>query len=307
MLPFAPTFDYDAPTDVDTAVRLLAREGAVALAGGTDLLPSMKHGLFTPRHVVSLARIPELRAVSALPDGGVALGACLTLRDVQRSTLVQTQWPALAAACRTVGTSTIQAMGTLGGNVLLDTRCVYYNQPEGWRQSIGYCLKKSGSVCHVAPKGRGCYAAHSADTVPALWLYDAQVELAGPDGRRTVRVADLYAEDGMQHLKLRRGEVLVALRLPPPSAPVVHRKARTRAAIDYGWLLVAVSRDTSGAYRAVVSAVGSAPVELRADSAEALAEAAFRGVQPLATHLLPAPYRKKMVRVEVRRAAEALA
>jgi 4-hydroxybenzoyl-CoA reductase subunit beta len=306
MLPFAPTFDYEAPSTVEDAVRMLAIDGAVAVAGGTDLLPSMKHGLFVPRRLVSLSRIDELRGVSALPDGGIALGAGLTLREVARHPVVRTSWPALAAACRTVGTSTIQAMGTIGGNLLLDTRCMYYNQPEGWRASIGGCLKKDGSVCHVAPRGRGCYAAHSADTVPVLWLYDALVELAGPDGRRTVRVADLYADDGMRHLKVRRGEVLVAVRLPSPIAPVVHRKARTRAAIDYGWLLVGATRDTSGMYHAVVSAVGSAPVQVSGASPDALAEAAFRAVQPLATHLLPAPYRKKMVRVEVRRAAESL-
>lgn len=306
MLPFAPDFDHAAPDTVEEAVRLLSTEGAMPIAGGTDLLPSMKHGLFQPRLLVSLARIAELRAVQALPDGSVAIGAGLTLREVARNPLVRKSWPALADACRTVGTSTIQAMGTLGGNVLLDTRCLYYNQPEGWRESIGYCLKKDGSMCHVAPKGRGCYAAHSADTVPALWLYGALAELAGPDGRRAVRVQDLYADDGMRHLKLQRGEVLVALRLPPPTAPVVHRKSRTRAAIDYGWLLVAASRDPSGMYQAVVSAVGSAPVEVTGSSAEDLAESAFRAVQPLATHLLPAPYRKKMVRVEVRRAAESL-
>jgi len=307
MLPFAPDFEYVAPTSVDEAVRLLCLEGSMAIAGGTDLLPSMKHGLFSPGRLVSLARIPELHAVSALPDGSVALGAGLSLRDIARNPVVRTAWPALAAACRTIGTSTIQAMGTLGGNVLLDTRCLFYNQPEGWRQSIGYCLKKDGSMCHVAPKGRGCYAAHSADTVPALWLYGAILELAGADGRRAIRIQDLYADDGMRHLRLQRGEVLVAVRLPPPEAPVIHRKARTRAAIDYGWLLVAAARDTSGAYRAVVSSVGSAPVEVAGATPEELADAAFRAVQPLATHLLPAPYRKKMVRVEVRRAAEALA
>ena len=100
-----------------------------------------------------------------------------------RNATVRAHWPALADAAGTIATPTIQAMGTLGGNVMLDTRCMYYNQPAGWRKALGYCLKREGTVCHVAPKGRGCYAAHSADTIPALWLYGASAEFATRQGR----------------------------------------------------------------------------------------------------------------------------
>lgn len=301
MLPF-PSFDYVAPGTVEEALQHLAQPGAVALAGGTDLLPSLKHRLFDPSLLVSLRRLAPLREITHQPDG-TWIGAGVTLAELGGDTHVRARWPALAEACGTVATPTIQAMATLGGNILLDTRCVYYNQPEGWRQAIGGCLKRDGSVCHVAPRGRGCYAAHSADTVPVLWLYEASVEIVGPAGTRHIRVSDLYRGDGIDVTRLRRGELLTRVFLPGDPRPVAWRKGRTRAAIDYGWLLTAVRRDPTG-FTAVVSAVAPTPIEVRGDTVEGLAEAAFTQVQPLATHNQPVPWRKKLVRVEVRRAAD---
>lgn len=302
MLPL-PRFSLAQPTTLADALAAMA-DGAVPLAGGTDLLPSMKHRLFEPARVVSLAGIASLRIVTEI-DGGLVLGSGCTLRQVARDPVVQARFPALAAACRTVATPTIQAMGTLGGQVALDTRCVYYNQPAGWRQSVGGCLKRDGTVCHVAPKGTGCYAAHSADTVPALWLYDAVVAIASVSGAREVALRDLYSDDGRTWLGLRPGELITSIALPAPSSSVIHRKVRTRAAIDYGALLVAVGRSDQG-LRAVVSAVGPRPIEVAAATPEALAEAAHAVVHPLGTHLQPVPWRRALVRIEVLRAANAL-
>jgi 4-hydroxybenzoyl-CoA reductase subunit beta len=300
MLPF-PELDYVAPASLDEALDRYT-PGAILVSGGTDLLPSVKHRLFQPRPLVSLRRVPELQRVEETA-GGLAIGAGLSLRRVAR--LVRDRYPALAAACETVATPTIQSMGTIGGNVMLDTRCVYYNQPEGWRQAIGGCLKAAGTVCHVAPKGRGCYAAQSADTVPALWLYGATLELVSLRGTRHIAIHEMYRDEGRAWHHAAPDEILTRVLLPAAKAPVAHRKGRTREAIDYGWLLVAVAREADR-YRAVVSAVGPTPVEVRGASPAELAENAFRAVQPLATHLQPAPWRKKMVRVEVRRAAESL-
>jgi 4-hydroxybenzoyl-CoA reductase subunit beta len=304
MLPFAP-FAYEAPDTLAAAHALLADPGARLVSGGTDLLPSLKHRIFSPRVVVSTRRLPGLRGVEPLRDGGLALGAALTLREIGRLAEVRSRYPALAAACATVATPTLQAMATLGGNVMLDTRCVYYNQPEGWRVGIGGCLKCDGSVCHVAPRGKGCYAAHSADTVPILWLLGAEVELSCAEGVRHIAIHDLYQDDGITWHTVRPGEVLTRILLPAPRAVVGHRKSRTRAAIDYGWLLVGAERNDTG-FRAVVSAVGPRPIEVSGATPAELAEAAYRAVQPLATHLQPAPWRKRMVRVEVGRAALAL-
>jgi 4-hydroxybenzoyl-CoA reductase subunit beta len=303
MLPF-PSFSLESPDRLEDAVALLAEPGAMPIAGGTDVLPSMKQRLFEPTLTVSLRRLP-LRDIEPLPGGGLALGAGLTLRAIHRNPLVRARWPALAAAAGTIGTPTIQNMGTLGGNVMLDTRCMYYNQPEGWRHALGYCLKRQGTICHVAPKGKGCYAAHSADTVPPLWLYGAEVELMSTSGVRRVAIRDLYRDDGMDWLHVQRGELLTRVLLPAPSGPVLHHKCRTREAIDYGWLLFGVQRD-AGTFRAVLSAIGPRPIEVSGTTPEELAENAYKATQPLTTHLLPPPYRKRMVRVEVRRAAEKL-
>ncbi len=302
MLPL-PRFQLSRPTSLADALIAVA-DGAVVIAGGTDLLPSMKHRLFEPARVVSLAGIASLRTIVP-QERGLVLGSGCTLRDVARDQTVLRLFPALAAACRTVATPTIQAMGTIGGQVALDTRCVYYNQPAGWRQSVGGCLKKDGAVCHVAPKGTGCYAAHAADTVPALWLYDAVIQLASTAGDREVPLRDLYGDDGRTWLGVRPDELITSIALPAPASSVVHRKVRTRAAIDYAALLVAVSRSDQG-LRAVVSAVGPRPIEVAAATPEALAEAAHEAVRPLGTHLHPVPWRRALVRIEVLRAVNGL-
>lgn len=302
MLPF-PQFGYAAPATVAEAVALLARPGARVLAGGTDLLPSMKHRLFPETEVlVSTRRLADLRGITELPDGTLAIGAACTLHSLARHPEILTRYPGLAAACRTVATPTIQRTATLGGNVLLDTRCLYYNQPAGWREAVGGCLKCEGSVCHVAPKGKGCYAAHSADTVPTLMLLGAQAEIVGAAGARIAPVATLSGADGRDS-PLRPGELLTRLLLPPPVAPTVHRKLRTRAAIDYGLLLVAAQRREDGLH-VIVSGTGPRPVYVHGTDAAEVAEEAWRLVQPLGTHGPPVPWRKRMVRVEVRRALE---
>lgn len=302
MLPL-PSFQYEAPTDVVEASRLLARPGSQLVAGGTDLLVSMKQRLFEPRLLVSTRRL-GLRGIQQ-HAGWLEIGATTTLHEVARDPTVMARLPALAAACRTVATPTIQAMATLGGNLMLDTRCMYYNQPAGWRAALGYCLKREGTVCHVAPKGRGCYATHSADTVPALWLMGAEAEFVSVRGVRRIDVSAMYRDDGIAWLHPERDEVLTRVIVPLDTRPIVHRKLRTRQAIDYAQVLVAVAGPAApgGTWSAVLSSVSSAPVFVEAGSAADLAEAAFKACQPLSTHMPPATWRKKMVRVEVARAA----
>lgn len=316
MLPL-PTFSVLSPRAVSDAAQMLTdHPQARLIAGGTDLLPSMKYGLFTPPTLIRLGGVSALRELAVTEAGGLRIGAGVTLRAVGRDARVLSRYPALAAATRTIATSTIQAMGTLGGNLMLDTRCAWYNQSTFWRGALGGCLKchsaPEGAICHVAPKGKGCYAAHSADTAPGLLLYDAEVELVSTRGARRVAVAALYGDDGRDWIRRAPDELLTAVILPPPPAGrVVHRKLRARGSIDYPLLLTAVAFDPDRGPRVVVSSVGPRPVELagvaeawRAGGVEAVAEAAYKQVSPLSTHVWPAPWRKKMVRVEVRRALE---
>lgn len=319
MLPL-PSFDLQRPETVDAATRLMAEhESARLIAGGTDLLPSMKYGIFKDPVLVSTRRIAGFTDIVEADDGGLRIGAGATLRKVQRHAAVAERYPALAAACATVATPTIQAMGTIGGNVMLDTRCVWYNQSTFWRDSLKGCLKCEGSLCHVAPKGTGCYAAHSADTVPVLTLLDARAELASVRRVRQVPLAELYDVDGRTWIKKQRDELLTAIVLPPaPGAVLVHRKLRSRGAIDYPLLLTAarLDRGDDGAItggRVIVSAVGPQPIEvegvgelLAAGEIERAAEVAYKQIFPLATHVWSSTWRKKMVRVEVRRALESI-
>jgi len=300
MLPF-PNLRYRAPETLDEAIQLNADANTRIFAGGTDLLPSMKHRLFSSTTLVSLRRIQSLNTIKPRADGGITLGATVTLADVGDNLHVIAKYPALAEACRGVGTRTIRHMGTIGGNIMLDTRCVFYNQPVGWRTAIGGCLKAAGDVCHVAPMGTGCYAAHSADTVPSLWLYGAEVEFSAINGSRRVPLANLYDVDGRAWLRCGPNEILTAIHLPPPNQPVAHRKLRLRASIDYASLLVAVQRCNGGA-RAVISAVGPQPIEIHTSVAKDLPEIGYASIQPLKTHIAAPTWRKHMIRVEIARA-----
>jgi 4-hydroxybenzoyl-CoA reductase subunit beta len=302
MLPF-PTFKLERPDNLSDALALVTAPDSRILAGGTDLLPNLKHRLEMPDTLVSLSRVNALQGITS-SENGLRIGATTTLAAVAAHPMVDTQYPALAAACRTVATSTIQEMGTLGGNLLLDTRCRYLNQPVGWRTAIGGCLKCKGNTCHVAREGRGCYAAHSADTVPVLWLMGAEVVIASTEGERQVPISALYKEDGIDRTVLQRGDLLTAIVLPKPRGFVAHRKLRLRGSIDYPLLLVAVLRAGAGA-TAVISAVGPRPITVSVDRAQDLPDAAHAATRPLNTHLTSTLWRRHMVRVEVARALEA--
>jgi 4-hydroxybenzoyl-CoA reductase subunit beta len=241
-----PAFALRQPSSVAEAVALLSDlgPGAKVLAGGTDLLPNMKHELVTPEVVVSLARVGELRGIRREADGTLVLGALTSLAEVAASENVARNAPALAQAAGLVASPQLRRMGTLGGNVLLDTRCRYYNQSHFWRSALGFCLKKDGTECHVVPGASRCAAAASADTVPALATLDAVLEIEGPAGRRRSPIEDLFGSDGAAN-RLAPGEVLVSVRVPP--TPPGHRgaygKLRERGSIDFPMLGVAARLD----------------------------------------------------------------
>jgi len=183
-----PLFQLLRPKTLDEAVSLMAKhDGDVkVVAGGTDLLPSMKQKLFTPGFVLDLRGVGELRGIKSAPGKGTEIGALTTLTAIERSSEIVRDYPVLYEAVRTVASPVLRNMGTLGGNLCLDTRCLWYNQSLAWRKSCGFCLKKDGNLCHVAPGGKFCWAAFSGDTAPALLCLGAEIEIAGPDGLRRV-------------------------------------------------------------------------------------------------------------------------
>src|SRR5438094_10628216 len=171
-----PPFEYHAPKTLDEAVTLLATHAGDVrvVAGGTDLIPNMKHRLFTPGHLVGLKSISDLAFVREEP-GALRLGAMLTIAELARNERVRALFPSLSQAAEQIAGPQLREMGTLGGNICLDTRCVYYNQTYFWRKALGFCLKKDGTVCHVVKAGKKCVAAASNDTAPVLMTLGARV------------------------------------------------------------------------------------------------------------------------------------
>lgn len=324
-----PRYRYHRPDSLAAALDLLAELGpdALPVAGGTDLVPNMKHGLFAPDHLVSLTGIGELKGVRDEGDT-VRVGAGETLAALAAHPVVRQRVPALAEAAGHVAAPQLRNRATLGGNICLDTRCTYYNQTEFWRSALGYCLKKDGDRCHVTRVGRKCVAAHSADTPPVLMALDAQVELASPGGgRRTLAMRDFFVPDGISNTRREPRELVVSVTIPGHTADRLRQgyvKLRQRKAVDFPLLTVAVAGevDDDGRLvwlRGVVTGLGSRPRELtgwdeiaageRLDDdavVEALARRAFAQCHPLENMIVDPEWRRAMVPVHVRRALREL-
>lgn len=322
-----PRFALHAPRTVDEAVALkrAAPPDAAYVAGGTDLWPNMKRRHQEPTEVIALHAVEGLDAIEDLPDGGLRLGATATLDRVARDFRVRDRYPALAATMRLISTPILQNMGTIGGNLLLDTRCTYYNQNWEWRKSIDFCMKKEGEICWVAPASPRCWAVQSADSVPLLVAIGATADLAGPDGERTVPVAALYQDDGIVYLRKKPDELLTGVRLPAANGwRATYRKVRRRGAFDFpvlgvgAWAAFAADGTVADA-RVVLGGVGSAPFAVDAASGlhggrldpgpalEAVADAAKKLGRPLDNTDFTLSWRKDMIRPTVLRALADLA
>jgi 4-hydroxybenzoyl-CoA reductase subunit beta len=245
-----PWFEYRAPKTLAEAARILAGEGpnAMLIAGGTDLLPNMKRRQMAPKVLVSL------RSIEGLRHNGHSLGAGLTLTQVINSNAPK----ALRQAAHQVATVHLRNMGTLGGNLCLDTRCNYYNQNYEWRKAIDFCLKKDGDICWVAPASRRCVAMSSTDCAPALIALGAKVKLVSSLGEREIAVENLYNNDGIEYLKRRADEILTEVSIPANQASC-YWKLRRRGAFDFPVLGVAAALTKEGDVRIALGAVASRP------------------------------------------------
>src|SRR5438477_8364827 len=275
-----PSFKLLRPRTVEQAVTYLTRYGQLGeleiLAGGTDLVPSMKQRLFTPNFVMDVRGIEELSKIKVVPGHAVEIGALTTLSNIEDSGFIQRNYPVLHEAVKTVASPILRNMGTLGGNICLDTRCLWYNQSLQWRKSCGYCIKKDGDLCHVAPGGSKCWAAFSGDTPPALLCLEAEIEIIGPRGTRRVSLSEFYTNVGDARMKLEKNELLARVLLPARTAGWrgVYRKLRVRGSIDYPLAGVAVALKRSNGHvmeaKVGITAVNPAPLLVKGAS-EALA------------------------------------
>jgi 4-hydroxybenzoyl-CoA reductase subunit beta len=273
-----PHFTYHSPRTVREAAELLAAPGgAMLVAGGTDLLPNMKRRQQVPPVLIGLRRVDELRAIDRRAGasgrgevGGVSIGAGVTLTELVKDARIRESCGALWQAASQVATPHLRNMGTLGGNLCLDTRCNYYDQNYEWRKSIDFCMKKDGRICWVATGSPKCLAVSSTDTAPALLALGATVTLVSAAATRQIAASDLYQNDGIHHLTRRPDEILTAIDIPSMQGwRSVYWKLRRRGAFDFPVLSVAAAAKNGGggvveSARIILGAVASRPIDASA-------------------------------------------
>ena len=321
---YMPDFKLHRPDSIEDAVKLRAEEpDALFVAGGTDMIVNVRRGIEQPKHLIDITAIEELKSI--LPDGaGLHIGAGVSLKELQSNEDVLRDYPAVAKAARAVAGPTHQEYGTVGGNLCLDTRCLFYNQSEWWRQSNDYCLKERGEICHVAPGGKRCFAAFSGDVAPSLLVYGAEIDVAGPNGRRRMPLTDLYRNDGMAHLTLEAGDMLTAVHLPKALAgsPSRYEKARVRGSIDFPLAGAAVRLEMDGKtvkdFVVALTAVNPYPQivkgtdtyvgrELTEAALDEIRELVRKQAKPMRTTTVAPWYRRRVVGALARRLTEELA
>jgi len=269
-----PPFSFRQPTSLEEVCATLAGEGPDCrlVAGGTDLWPNMKRRHQSAATVVSLMSVPGLDGVSN--GDGLRLGATTALDAIVRNDRVRHDYPALATAIASISSPPLRNMGTIGGNVCLDTRCTYYNQTEEWRRSIDYCMKEAGTICWVAPSSPRCWAHTASDSAPILCALGSEIDLVSAEGRRTLPITSLYRDDGIEYMMKRPDEVLTSIRVPDSASSGHCRSAfwklRRRGSIDFAVLSVtaAVWLDPGETVERVevwLGAVASLPSRVPAD------------------------------------------
>ena len=314
-----PKFRYLQPTSLADALRMISDEGpdAAFVAGGTDLYPNMKRRQQTPKVVIGLAQLDELRTSRGKPADGLVLGAGLTLTEVAEDRRIQDAYPVVAKAAELISTPLLRNMGSIGGNLLLDTRCNYYNQNYEWRKGVNFCMKKDGDTCWVAPSSPRCWAVQSSDSAPVMVAIGAQVKLVSSSGERLLPAAELYNDDGIRPLNKRPDELLTEIHLPKTNGwRATYWKLRRRGSFDFPVLGVATCLRVAGDgtvqdAKIILGGVGSHPIEaalsakaivgnkLTEETIHEAAEAAYSPAKPLDTSDFAMIWRKHMARYYV--------
>jgi 4-hydroxybenzoyl-CoA reductase subunit beta len=326
-----PEFALVRPTTLDDVIRARANHPASSLlGGGTDLVVNIRRGIVAPPVLIDVNHVEELRAIKA-DARALEIGAAVQLAELAAHADVTRHYPVVAQAAGFIAGPTHRNMGTVGGNLCLDTRCLFYNQSEWWRAANHHCLKTTGDICHVAPKSRGvCFATFSGDLAPALLTLGAEVDLAGPAGRRTIALEHLYIGyarqdrpitesegDGKYYLSLRPGEFVTAVRARnTPGLRSAYDKIRIRRSIEYPVTGVAVAlrreRDVLADLRVAFTGTNPRPVLLKGTAelcGGALDARVFEGLDELVrdqimsmkTTFTPGHYRRRVAGVLARR------
>lgn len=311
-----PEFVVLEPRSIASAIA--ARGGLCGsryVAGGTDLIANLRRGLDDPTLLIDVRGIPELHQIEFMPLG-VTIGSGVTLADLARNRRLAHRYPALITAALSVAAPAHREAATVGGNLCVQTRCLYYNESAWWREANGFCLKYRGQTCHIAPGGTRCWAAYSGDLAPVLLAYGAEVEIANASGIRRIPLAKLFADDGAAHLSLESVDLVAAIRLPSDPCPAAYGKVRVRGAIDFPLVGVAVAmRARKGVVRdlrVALTGVASKPIliaetqaftgaRLDAAALDRLCALVQKEISPMRTTAATPFYRRRVASALVRR------
>jgi len=315
-----PEFKLIRSTSLEDAVAALAHNKSARLcAGGTDLIVNMRHGLMETDTLIDVSNIQDLKHLE-IDEAGLHIGAGVTLDKIAQNKTIAETYPAISQACLSIAGPSHRNAATLGGNLCLDTRCLYYNQSHWWRKSNNYCLKYKGDICHVAPVGKRCRAAYSGDLAPAFIALGAEIDIAHAKGQRRVPLEEFYYEDGADHLVLHPSEIVIGIHVPPTTAKSGYLKVRVRGAIDFPLAGVAVvckkiDRSTLR-FSVAITGTNSCPVAVHVpDLIEgedhvaffaALEKSVRKSISPQRTTTTGAHYRRLSVAALTRRLAKEL-
>jgi 4-hydroxybenzoyl-CoA reductase subunit beta len=293
-------FEYRSPHDIQEAVKLYREfEGdALYLSGGTDLLPRIKLGLEKPRAVIDLKRIVPLTTIEDQGDR-IRIGSLVRIFTLKEDSLVSSHFPALKESLDATSCETLQMRGTIGGNLLQNTRCLFYNQTEFWRKSKGFCRKMGGETCNAVPGAKVCFANYCSDNAPALCTLSAEVEISGPGGERRLLLDRIYSNNAQEPFDLQQGEILTAIVIPKATTRGGYEKLRIRGSVDYPLLGVAFS-SANGTSKLAIGAVGPRPyvMEIEHASQDTLTGtigSLLKEVRPVGNTVVDPAYRKRMI------------
>jgi 4-hydroxybenzoyl-CoA reductase subunit beta len=299
-----PRFEYKRPRNLSQAIEFYKSSGGAALflAGGTDIVPRMKLRLEKPTVVIDLKGIAGLAKIK-VSEGWFRIGANVTLFDLKNDKTVRECFPALLESLDGTSSETLQMRGTLGGNILQETRCLFYNKPDTWRKAKGFCLKMGGNVCNAAKGAKTCFANYCSDNAPALLTLGTEVKLTGPDGERRIPLLEIYTGKSDKPFRLFPGEILTEFLIPEKLTSGGYLKIRVRDSIDYPLVGVALS-SVKGKGWVSLGGIGARPLLFKFDKkkdAERVAEEATAQVKPVGNTVLSAAYRKRMAGVLIKR------
>ena len=316
-----PEHQFVKPGTLAESLTALAdAEDAKVMAGGTDVIFNMRGRLFTPKTVISIKDLAELRECDDMPDGGIRIGAACRLTDLVEHPGLGRRYPALRDGIRAVASRHVRNMATIGGNICLETRCWYTNQSAQWREARVPCFKTGGDICHVIKSSPICVALNNADTPPILIALGASLVVAGARSERRIDLDAFYRLDGIANTALAPGEIVIAVVVPPPPARSVFIKEAPRKGIDFSYGAIAASTGATGAgdARIVLGSFGTVPVVLRRpaeivrrnglsdETIEAAVAATREELGALNNLYTPAAYKRDLANALVRRALRRL-